>query len=56
MHIRQCDHEECQDHWLCRYPSLAERRDDFWIRYRAGLPVGGTGTDPIAWLDGLFED
>lgn len=56
MQTRQCDHEECQGRALCQYPRLAERRDDFWLRNRAGLSTGGMGIDPLAWLEGRFED
>jgi hypothetical protein len=52
--IRRCDHDECPGN--CLYQPLSRRRDDFWRMRWARVPTDGMGTDPVAWLEGLYED
>ena len=54
--MRDCDHTACADYDSCQFGSDDERRADFWLRRKAGLPTDQLGTDPLAWLDGDIPD
>jgi hypothetical protein len=51
---RQCDHDGCPGG--CLYQGLSWRKDEFWRRWRAREPASDMGVDPVAWLEGLYED
>lgn len=52
--VRRCDHDDCPGN--CLYQPLSRRREEFWMLRWAHLPTDELGTDPVAWLDGLYED
>jgi hypothetical protein len=54
--MRDCGHDECAAYGSCQAGSEKDRRDDFWLRRRAGLPTDNLGTDPLAWLNGDAPD
>jgi hypothetical protein len=50
-----CDHEACEPYGSCQALTEYERRGEFWLRCRTGLPADGLATDPVAWYEGVTE-